>query len=96
MDMASRLRLMAWQIDIIEYERIANNTTDDDRPQGRVAKWEGDRSAEQMGTRAQRPTRAALTAQRTPDSRYFALSRSSAGEFSVVVTVVAQLRPANM
>jgi hypothetical protein len=41
MDMISKLRLMAWQIDIFEFERSKNDTTDDDRPEGHVAKWEG-------------------------------------------------------
>jgi hypothetical protein len=41
MDTTSKIRLMAWQIDVIEFERSKNDTTDDDRPYGHVAKWEG-------------------------------------------------------
>jgi hypothetical protein len=40
MDMISKIRLMAWQIDVIEFERSKNDTTDDDRPHGHVAKSE--------------------------------------------------------
>ena len=41
MDMTSKIRLMAWQIDMHEFERNQADTTDDDRPRGHVAKWEG-------------------------------------------------------
>ena len=34
MDMNSKLRLMAWQIDLIEFERMENATSDHDRPGG--------------------------------------------------------------
>lgn len=40
-DMNSRLRLMAWQFDIMEFERSNNNATFGDRSGGQVAKIEG-------------------------------------------------------
>ena len=41
MDMTSKIRLMAWQIDIIEFDYSKNDPPDDDRPHGHVANWEG-------------------------------------------------------
>lgn len=40
-DMNSRLRLLAWQIDAIAYERSQCLDVDAERARGHVAKWEG-------------------------------------------------------
>ena len=41
MNMTSKIRLMAWQIDVFEPERGKYETRDDDRPHRHLAKWEG-------------------------------------------------------